>query len=282
MLELNKVLNVVKRCSVQDAILAEISLISAKIDSLQVPTAVNPNKEPLWTEVVKGKKNTSPTQRRGPYNIPMINNRYNLLPLGEKCKDSETASLNVVQPICVTKTSNKKKTKIVILGESHARGCASEVQHNLDHTFEIQGSVKPGANLEGIVTFPTDTTTNLTKKDVVVIWGGTLDIGRNKSKKTLQQIRNFVQNHNQTNVIVMSAPYRHDLDSYSCVNKEVTVYNKKLKKYIKIFDNTQIVEVDPQREIYTRHGLHMNQNGKEQMAKKNCTDSQIYAAKRKI
>jgi hypothetical protein len=38
-LELNKVLNVAKRCSVKDAILAEINLISAKIDSLQVPTA---------------------------------------------------------------------------------------------------------------------------------------------------------------------------------------------------------------------------------------------------
>jgi len=173
-----------------------------------------------------------------------------------------------VQQIRATKTSNKKRNKIVILGDSHARGCASEVQHNLDHTFEIQGIVKPGANLEGIVTSPSDTTTHLTKKDVVVIWGGTLDIGRNESKKALQQIRNFVQNHNQTNVIVMRAPYRHDLDPDSCVNKEVTVYNRKLKKYLKVFDNTQIVEVGPQRELYTRHGLHMNQNGKEQMAKK--------------
>jgi hypothetical protein len=105
-------------------------------------------------------------------------------------------------------------------------------------------------------------------EDVVVIWGGTRDIGRNEVKKALQQIRKFVQNHNQTNVIVMSAPYRHDLDSDSCVNKEVTVYNRKLKKHLKVFDNTQIVEVDSLRELYTRHGLHMNQNGKELMTKK--------------
>ena len=58
----------------------------------------------------------------------------------------------------------KIKNKIIILGDSHARGCASEVQHNLDHTFEIQGTVKPGANLEGIVASPTVTPTNLTKK----------------------------------------------------------------------------------------------------------------------
>jgi len=266
MLELNKVLRVVERYSVKNAILAEIDLISAKIDSLHVPTATTPTKEPLWTEVVKRKKKISPTQRRSHHNIPMINNRYNLLPLSEKCKNSETTSLNIVQQIRTTKQPNKKRNKIVILGDSHARGCASEVQHHLDNTFEIQGTVKPGANLDGIVT-PL-TTSHLTKKDIVVLCGGTREIGRNESKKALQQIRNFVQNHNQTNVIVVSAPYRHDLDPNSCVNKEVTVYNRKLKKHLKVFDNTKIVEVDPQRELYTRHGLHLNQNGKEQMAKK--------------
>jgi len=81
--------------------------------------------------------------------------------------------LSVVQQKSVTKIPPKKRNKIIILGDSHARGCASEVQHNLDHTFETQGTVKPGANLEEIVTPPTDTTTKLTKKDVVVIWGGT-------------------------------------------------------------------------------------------------------------
>jgi aryl carrier-like protein len=35
MLELNQILTVVQRCSVRDAIMAEINLISAKIDSLQ-------------------------------------------------------------------------------------------------------------------------------------------------------------------------------------------------------------------------------------------------------
>jgi hypothetical protein len=114
---------------VKDAILAEINLISARIDSLHVPTAANPNKEPLWAEVVKGKEKITSTQHRDPYNI-----------------------------------SNKKRNKIVILGESHATGCASEVQHNLDHTFKIQGTVKPGANLEGIFTSTTNTTTKLTKR----------------------------------------------------------------------------------------------------------------------
>jgi hypothetical protein len=80
----------------------------------------------------------------------------------------------------------------------------------------------------------------------------------------------------------MSAPYRHDLDPDLCVNKEVTVYNRKLKKHLKVFDNTQIVEVDPQRELYTRHDLHMNQNGKEQMAKKIALTVKSMLQKKKV
>jgi len=94
------------------------------------------------------------------------------------------------------------------------------------------------------------------------------DVGRNKTKKQLHQMKNFVSNHNQTNVIVMSVPCRYDLDPKSCVNNEVKVYKLKLKKHLKVFDNTCVLEVDSNRDLFTRHGLHMNQKGKEHMAKK--------------
>jgi len=77
-----------------------------------------------------------------------------------------------------------------------------------------------------------------------------------------------VQSHKQTNLIVISAPHRFDLRANSCVNKEVSVYNNKSRKLLKPCDNARILEVDSQRESFTRHGLHMNKNGKERMAKK--------------
>jgi len=87
-------------------------------------------------------------------------------------------------------------------------------------------------------------------------------------KKGLHQMKNFVSNHNQTNVIVMSVPCRYDLDPKSCVIDEVKVYNRKLKKHLKSFDNTCVPEVDTNRDLFTRHGLHMNPKGKGHMAKK--------------
>jgi len=142
------------------------------------------------------------------------------------------------------------------------------MQHNLGCDFEVQGIVKPGVNTEIIVNTSPKITRKLTKKDVVVVLGGTRDVGRNETKKGLHQMKNFVSNHNQTNVIVMSVPCRYDLAPKSCVNDEVKVYNRKLQKHLKAFDNTCVQEVDTNRDLFTRHGLHMNPKGKEHMAKK--------------
>jgi len=101
-----------------------------------------------------------------------------------------------------------------------------------------------------------------------VVWGGTRDVGRNETKKGIHQMKNFVSKHNQTNVIVMSVPCRYDLDQKFCVNDEVKVYNRKLKKHLKAFDNTCVLEVHTKRDLFTRHGLHMNPKRKEHMAKK--------------
>ena len=79
----------------------------------------------------------------------------------------------------------------------------------------------------------------------------------------------------------MSVPYRHDLDPESCINDEVKVYNRKLKKYLKIFDNTQIIKVESKRELFTSHGLHMNAKGKEQIARKTAQTIKVMVNKKK-
>ena len=79
------------------------------------------------------------------------------------------------------KPSNIIRSKIIILGDSHARGCSQEVIHNLDHNIEVQGIVKPGANIDTIVNTSTKDIEKLTKKDIVVVWGGTRDVGENES-----------------------------------------------------------------------------------------------------
>jgi len=66
----------------------------------------------------------------------------------------------------------------------------------------------------------------------------------------------------------MSVSYRYDLDPKSCVNDEVKVYNRKLKKHLRVFGNICVTKVDSNKDLFTRHGLHMNSKGKEHIVKK--------------
>ena len=65
----------------------------------------------------------------------------------------------------------------------------------------------------------------------------------------------------------MCVPPRHDLPEWSCVNNETKAFNRKLVKIMKPFSLVSMVTVDTDRK-FTRHGLHMNNLGKEIMASK--------------
>jgi len=66
----------------------------------------------------------------------------------------------------------------------------------------------------------------------------------------------------------MTAPPRYDLTPSSCVNNEVARFNRQLKKRMKTFHNVKNLETDLKRECFTKHGLHLNSSGKEQIASK--------------
>jgi hypothetical protein len=69
-----------------------------------------------------------------------------------------------------------------------------------------------------------------------------------------------------TNVLAMNLPIRMDLEATSCVNQEIKVFNRKLCKYMKVFDCASTLEIRYERDHYTRHGLHLNTKGKDHTA----------------
>lgn len=167
-----------------------------------------------------------------------------------------------------TKVSTTPKHKVVVIGDSHARGCASEINSNLRSKETCAyGVVKPGMCMENITKSATQEIKTMTKKDVVVIWGGTNDIGKDCTDNGQRHLESFVCNNNHTNVIVMSAPHRHDLPKMSCVNSEVVTYNRKLRKRMKIHDHVTVIDLNLERNNFTRHGLHLNHKGKEEAGK---------------
>ncbi|PNF27502.1 hypothetical protein B7P43_G04277 [Cryptotermes secundus] len=202
--------------------------------------------------------------------ILVVSNRYQPLSTCTDC-DSESRFLTYEQNgrKCDKTTAKESKTKvrILIVGDSHTKGMAAELQHNLDKNYEVQGLVKSGADLEVILRSNMKECKKLTKEDILIIWGGTRDVSKNETQKGLLGIRKFIQTNLNTNVFVLSLPKRWDLEDQSCVNKEISQFNRKLSKYLKPFDHARYIEVKCDRKCHTRHGLHLNARGKEYIAK---------------
>ena len=123
--------------------------------------------------------------------------------------------------------------KIMMLGDSHARGLWSNVKSNLDDNYSVCGFFKPAVNTATQISLMTVDINLLMKYDLIIFWGGSNDVSKNNSQEGLKHLVNFVQSNNHTNIFLMCVPPRHDLPEWSCVNNEIKAYNRKLLKLMK-------------------------------------------------
>jgi hypothetical protein len=154
-------------------------------------TSINPT----WP-VVEASRRKAHGRRENIYRIPVVKNRYKLS-CNSDAFDTPGSNLTGNQEVgkqCKKQTLSKKtKHKVLIIGDSHGRGCASKVKYNLENGFEVQGVIKPGAGLMEITSSVKEEVKHLTKKDVVIVWGGTKDVVRNETTSGLNQLIDFLR-----------------------------------------------------------------------------------------
>jgi hypothetical protein len=155
---------------------------------------------------------------------------------------------------------------ILIIGDSHVRGMAREVQDKLTTSSSTSGFTSPGAPIHNIISAMSSTIQHLNKSDILVLWGGANDIYHNKIHDALKCIACFLEEVNNTNVIILSIPLRHDLPTWSCVNNGIRAFNRMLTKIVKPHKHASVVKVDLGRQCYTTQGHHLNHVGKGQIA----------------
>jgi hypothetical protein len=133
------------------------------------------------------------------------------------------------------KTRNKKevvKKKIILIGDSHIKGYASQLASHFDKKFVVMGIVMPGVRLQNIVKLWEQEVSSLTKDDIVILWGGSNDVAKNETTKGLNHLKKFTNMNRNTNILLITVPYRYDLTEFSCVNKEIKVFNRKMQKLL--------------------------------------------------
>jgi len=117
-----------------------------------------------WKEVSRTRttatKKFNRTNQMGTVSFPLLTNRYD--PLSSYSENDDTPTSKVTSRIAKPRHTEKRKMnhkkrglkkkqrKVLIFGDSHARGCAAELHHLLKKDFEVLGFVTPGSGMKNI------------------------------------------------------------------------------------------------------------------------------------
>jgi len=94
---------------------------------------------------------------------------------------------------------------------------------------------------------------NREKKEVIVIKGGgganDVNLRRSQTINAAGNMARFVQQYNNTNIILVNIPHRYDLDRTSVINSEIQVFNRLILKVAKAYSHVTIVDTDLDRKF---------------------------------
>jgi hypothetical protein len=137
--ELKTLLHIVKRERVAETITSIINKWSLECTKMTAQDDEVITSVVKWTDIVKGRKrNQRNEEERTFHEIPTIVNGLVSLNVSDERTASGYTTLskcgNLVSE-CRNVTNHKKDHKILIIGGSHARGCASRVKDHLNGNF---------------------------------------------------------------------------------------------------------------------------------------------------
>lgn len=158
-------------------------------------------------------------------------------------------------PSC--RPSNKKRN-VVVIGDSHVRGCVDLLQETLGSQVAVTASLMPGAPASQFSSLIASAASWSSPEDVIVVVGGTnrcredLPVYEKRLRAVLPTVHNPV--------FFVDTPHRYDDPSQ---NYYIDQANRAVDGIIAGFPNVSrfsLAGLD--RSHSTRHGLHLNHRGK--------------------
>ena len=154
----------------------------------------------------------------------------------------------------------------MLYSDSHGRNLGIKLRNKVSG-IQVCSIVKPGATCGEVLKNTTVSCSNLGTKDFVIIMAGSNDVARNERNKATTNIKETVSKLQQTNILLCNFPHRYDLADTSCVNNETKKANRELNELSKEFKNVTVIDVSSlNRNMHTRHGMHLNNKGKNYIA----------------
>jgi hypothetical protein len=147
------------------------------------------------------------------YNLTNRQGRYNINGKLASAKKVNVSTVpknpkigGIVVPVKVGGMRNtaQKQHCIIIVGDSHSRGCATNVISYLSDNYKVQGLVKPGTCSDLLTKTVMNVIKNLTTNDFLILWSGANDIAENNTTKAFRYLVDFAKNSSHANVILIT------------------------------------------------------------------------------
>lgn len=137
----------------------------------------------------------------------------------------------------IEKKRNDKR-KIIVLADQQGKGTQHQLQYLVGTDFEVTCFWKSGARLNEVLNSMNNEVLKLTKRDFVIIIGGTNDMSPFKVEENLILFFNFAKN---TNIIVSEIPFNSALHEHKL--------NYNIKLLCNNYGHTSFVDMDYSRFI---------------------------------
>ena len=144
----------------------------------------NKAKEDKWIEVIPGHrkrtKQIATSKELDKRQVETENCYHVLRNLQETNGVAEGLELKKTRGITKTnaRIQKTKKHKAILIGDSHARGCAEKLSSYLGNAYEVTGYVNPNTGLDVITDSAKEEIEQLTQNVIVIVCGGTNNISK--------------------------------------------------------------------------------------------------------
>ena len=155
--------------------------------------------------------------------------------------------------------SNKPIHEVILNGDSHIKGLATELQSVLPSDYKVLSVLKPGSGSEVLSESFKETVKHLSMKDIFVISSGTNDYNLDNFKTTFKNIKEYITSIIHTNILVLGLPNRYDRQNNLDVNSKIHIINKKLSKLVSILPNAHFLDSNDDRNLYTKAWITQKQ-----------------------
>lgn len=158
----------------------------------------------------------------------------------------------------------KALKRLIILSDSHGKGLASKLCNKMEN-FSVSSFVYPGATLTFLTNKINMVSKSMAKDDILLIIGGSNDISNNP-RFNIKPLIDSCLNHTYHNkVLLLEIPFRYDLQG---CNNSIRRVNRFIKDLIICYENQNCSQISLNvlsRKDYSRHGLHLNERGKNHL-----------------